>query len=58
MPVCICGFSTSMPSCNGSHRIVKAVRESVANDIENDPELDQDTKVRLAGIIRKSKRGY
>lgn len=58
MPVCICGFSSSMPTCNGTHRVVKAVREAVANDIENDADLDSDTKARLAGIIRKSKRGY
>jgi hypothetical protein len=58
MPVCICEFSTTMPTCNGTHRVVKAVRESVAVDIENDELLDEDTKARLAGIIRKSRRGY
>lgn len=58
MPVCICKFSTEMPNCNGTHRVVKAVRESVAQDIESDELLSEDDKARIAGIIRKSKRGY
>jgi hypothetical protein len=47
-----------MPMCNGNHRVVKAVRETIAQQIESDEELDASTKERLAGIIRKSKRGY
>lgn len=58
MTACICKFSTEMPNCNGTHRVVKAVRESIAKEIESDEFLDQELKERLAGIIRKSKRGY
>lgn len=58
MPTCICGFSTEMPNCNGTHRIVKAVREAVLKDIESELSLDQETKDKLSAIIRKSKRGY
>ena len=58
MPVCICGFSTEMPNCNGTHRIVKAVREAVANDIKSDETLDQETKDRLVAIVKKHQRGY
>lgn len=58
MPICICKFSTDMPNCNGTHRIVKAVRESIAQEIESDSILSDEDRVRIAGIIRKSKRGY
>lgn len=58
MSMCICGFTSNPPMCNGNHRLVKAVRESIAQKIEEDAELDSANKERLAGIIRKSKRGY
>ena len=31
---CRCGFSTSYPDCNGTHKIVKQLREQIAQDIE------------------------
>jgi len=31
---CVCGFSTIYPECNGTHKVVKKVREQVAKDIE------------------------
>jgi hypothetical protein len=33
---CKCGFSTDPEkNCNGTHNVVKAVREQIANDIES-----------------------
>lgn len=58
MPVCICGFAKTPGVCDGTHRTVKAVRESIAQQIESDSDIDNELKERLAGIIRKSKRGY
>ena len=35
MAECKCGFSTDENNnCNGTHKIVKAVREQIAKDIE------------------------
>ena len=35
MGTCKCGFSTDPEKkCNGTHKIVKAVREKIAQDIE------------------------
>lgn len=31
---CSCGFSTEYPSCNGTHNIVKAVKNKIIADIE------------------------
>ena len=36
MGTCKCGFSTDPEkNCNGTHNVVKAVREQIANDIES-----------------------
>ena len=35
MGTCKCGFSTDAEkNCNGTHNVVKAVREQIAKDIE------------------------
>jgi CDGSH-type Zn-finger protein len=31
---CTCGFSTEFPECNGTHKIVKKVKEQIIKDIE------------------------
>lgn len=31
---CTCGFSTDFPDCNGTHKVVKKVREDLANKVE------------------------
>lgn len=58
MPVCICGFSQNQPNCDGTHRLVKAIRESIAQKIEEDSTLTQEEITKLAGLARKNKRGY
>lgn len=36
MGTCKCGFTTDADkNCNGTHKIVKAVREQIAKDIES-----------------------
>lgn len=35
MGTCVCGFSTDEEkNCNGTHKVVKAVREQIAKEIE------------------------
>ena len=31
---CSCGFSTEYPSCNGTHNVVKAIKNKIIADIE------------------------
>jgi len=31
---CTCGFSTEFPQCNGTHKVVKKVKEQIIKDIE------------------------
>jgi hypothetical protein len=31
---CGCGFSTEYPQCNGTHKIVKSVKDKIIADIE------------------------
>lgn len=31
---CTCGFSTMYPQCVGTHKIVKAVKDKIIEDIE------------------------
>jgi len=38
MGSCVCGFTTDEDkNCNGTHKVVKAVREQIAKDIESIP---------------------
>jgi len=31
---CSCGFSTDYPECNGTHKIVKSVKDKIIAEIE------------------------
>ena len=31
---CGCGFSTEYPECNGTHKVVKAVKDKIISEIE------------------------
>jgi CDGSH-type Zn-finger protein len=31
---CTCGFSTEYPNCNGTHKVVKAVKDRIIAEIE------------------------
>jgi CDGSH-type Zn-finger protein len=30
---CSCGYSTDMPNCNGTHKVVKKVRSDIADKV-------------------------
>lgn len=32
---CGCGFSTDYPECNGTHKIVKSIKDKIITEIEN-----------------------
>lgn len=32
---CGCGFSTEYPECNGTHKIVKSVKDKIVSEIES-----------------------
>lgn len=34
---CGCGFSTEYPECNGTHKIVKSVKDKIIEQIEQIP---------------------
>lgn len=34
---CSCGFSTEYPNCNGTHKIVRAVKDKIIEEIEKIP---------------------
>lgn len=35
MGQCKCGYSTEYPDCNGTHKVVAAVKEDIINKLEN-----------------------
>jgi hypothetical protein len=35
MGQCKCGYSTEYPDCNGTHKIVKAVKEDIIKQLED-----------------------
>ena len=35
--ICTCGFSTEYPNCNGTHKIVKTVKDKLITEIEKIP---------------------
>ncbi|MEY3378217.1 MAG: hypothetical protein RLZZ328_1377 [Bacteroidota bacterium] len=57
---CGCGFSTEYPECNGTHKIVKSVKEKIIADIEaidiSDGKLNSlGMKMLVVDTIKKSK---
>lgn len=32
---CGCGFSTDYPECNGTHKVVKSIKDKIITEIEN-----------------------
>lgn len=37
MSMCGCGFSTEYPVCNGTHKIVKEIKDKIIAEIEKIP---------------------
>jgi hypothetical protein len=58
---CSCGFTTNADNtCNGNHKIVKSVKDSIINNIENvfkdiDDEKTLGLKTLIVKAIRESK---
>jgi CDGSH-type Zn-finger protein len=34
---CGCGFSTEYPTCNGTHKVIKSVKDKIISEIEQIP---------------------
>jgi CDGSH-type Zn-finger protein len=32
---CKCGFSTDMPKCNGTHKVVEQIKEKIIKELES-----------------------
>jgi CDGSH-type Zn-finger protein len=59
---CGCGFSTEYPVCNGTHKVVKAVKDKLIAEIEKIPLESNGAQLNALGmrlviidVIRKTK---
>lgn len=56
---CGCGFSTDYPTCNGTHKVVKTVKDKIIADIkaaEFNNELSNEELLQIViGIVSKTK---
>lgn len=59
---CACGFSTEYPSCNGTHKVVKAVKDKLIAEIEKIPLESNGAQLNALGmrllvidVIKKTK---
>jgi hypothetical protein len=51
MGTCKCGFTTDEEkNCNGTHKIVKAVRDKIAQDIESIPLGEDNNQLNALGM--------
>lgn len=47
---CSCGFSTEYPNCNGTHKIVKSVKEKIIDEIEKIPLQSNGAQLNALGM--------
>lgn len=59
---CSCGFSTEYPNCNGTHKIVKTVKDKLIEEIEKIPLESNGAQLNALGmrllvidVIKKTK---
>jgi CDGSH-type Zn-finger protein len=59
---CGCGFSTEYPNCNGTHKIVKEIKDKIIAQLEQIPLESNGAQLNALGmrmlaidIIRKTK---
>ena len=59
---CTCGFSTEYPNCNGTHKVVKNVKEKLITEIEKIPLESNGAQLNALGmrllvidVIKKTK---
>lgn len=60
MGMCGCGFSTEYPECNGTHKVVKSIKDKIISEIEaidlSDGKLNAlGMKMFIIDIIKKTK---
>jgi len=62
MSMCGCGFSTEYPVCNGTHKVVKEVKDKIIANIEQIPLESNGAQLNAVGmkilvldIIKKTK---
>ena len=49
---CSCGFSTEYPECNGTHKVVKKVRDEIVKKLES-IDLSEGSNVSLNALGMK-----
>ena len=59
---CSCGFSTEYPECNGTHKVVKSIKDKIIEEIEKIPTESNGAQLNAVGmkilaidIIKKTK---
>lgn len=48
--LCGCGFSTEYPNCNGTHKVVKAVKDKIIQNIESIPLESNGLQLNAVGL--------
>lgn len=47
---CSCGFSTEYPECNGTHKVVKQVKDKIIEEIEKIPLQSNGAQLNAVGM--------
>lgn len=47
---CGCGFSTEYPECNGTHKVVKSVKDKIIEAIESIPTESNGVQLNAVGM--------
>lgn len=47
---CGCGFSTEYPNCNGTHKVVKEIKDKIISAIENIPTESNGAQLNAIGM--------
>jgi CDGSH-type Zn-finger protein len=62
MSMCGCGFSTEYPVCNGTHKVVKEIKDKIIAEIEKIPLESNGVQLNAVGmkmlvvdVIKKAK---
>lgn len=62
MSMCGCGFSTEYPVCNGTHKVVKEIKDKIIAEIEKIPIESNGSQLNAIGmkilaidVIKKTK---
>lgn len=48
--MCGCGFSTEYPVCNGTHKVVKEIKDKIIADIEKIPLVSNGAQLNAVGM--------